>query len=159
VTFLDIGPLNMIIGGFLRNMHRLFQRQHAIEELLALLSRQMRQVQFHFFEQLDRAHARQYRAGRARAARMLSVWQVSRCAAAAVAAKLRSEQWDRPQIRKWGRSADFQSAVSRVSNLLASTQSGWAWERHTRDRLEIGDTADWKSALHAGVVQATDYSV
>jgi hypothetical protein len=44
------------------------------------------------------------------------------------------------------RSADFQSAVSQVSNLQALHNPGDLGVS-APCRLEVGDTADWKSAL------------
>ena len=54
---------------------------------------------------------------------------------------LQGGSWDRRQIRQPSRSADFQSAVSRVSNLRASIQYGRPGKRRTVCRLQIGDTA------------------
>jgi hypothetical protein len=45
------------------------------------------------------------------------------------------------------RGADFQSAVSRVSNPLDVENTVDFSQRPARCRLEVGDTADWKSAL------------
>src|SRR5512140_2222951 len=52
-------------------------------------------------------------------------------------------KYEIPELLRWGRrrSADFQSAVSQVFNLLA-TPTGAMW-----CRLQVRDTADCKSAL------------
>lgn len=46
--------------------------------------------------------------------------------------------------------------VAQVINLLGSAQSGGDWERRTLCRLEIGDTADCRSALRMGAGQTLD---
>ena len=53
--------------------------------------------------------------------------------------KVKFEFWP-AEIGRHRRSADFQSAVSRVFNPLAARLA-------TRRRLQIGDSADYKSAL------------
>jgi PAS domain S-box-containing protein len=51
-------------------------------------------------------------------------------------------------------SADFQSAVSRISNPSAVLALSDARSGGTVSRVELGDTADWKSALPPGPAEA-----
>ena len=50
------------------------------------------------------------------------------------------------------RSADFQSAVSRLSKLHGARQFEAPWNVGSPSRLEIGETAGWKPALRARLV-------
>lgn len=56
-----------------------------------------------------------------------------------------------PRLSTRRRSADFQSAVSRISN-PQPLEDSTLWPNATRSRQEAGDTADWKSALQAATI-------
>ena len=70
-------------------------------------------------------------------------------------------------IRPWDRLQIARGTVAQISNLLfrrfstcwSSGQSRRAWNRRTLCRLQIGDTADWKSALRACVAYPTAQAV
>ncbi len=58
-----------------------------------------------------------------------------------------ASRWDSARRTACDSSADFQSAVSQVSNLPSARRFLGCGPVRTPSRLEIGDTADWKSAL------------